>query len=571
MAKLYNLISVGFSESALYLSVKEYVERYLENHLPSTLYYHDLRHTKEVVSAVEEIALGENLSPDRIEVLKIAAWFHDTGYATAYIGHEDESKEVARSYLSSVGYPSEKIEEVCRLIDATRYKHEPENTEEACLIDADRISMGKISFLLRGEDLRKEWEIYLNQNHSDEDWWEIQIGYLTETVFYTHYADKNYSLLKQNNLEKAFRLKESAEPENVTIRLRRKTIRRSKKLFVLLWQLFSLGLVFSFCVTLSMWGFEEGSLKIGLIAGVLMGLVLRLFEKPYELVVENKVAFPLSVFARTFLMGFLFLLSIGLAALVYAQLFTDRPSDDIYREKVEFVFSTPENVFRFLVLVFLLSFLFNFVKLASRILGPRVLRNYMLGKYFRPYAEERIFMFIDMNSSTALAEKLGPHQYHLLLNDFFKDISPAIANTQGEIYQYVGDEVVVTWSMKDGIKKNNCVRCFFEIERNIARLRPLYEKTYGIRPDFKAGLHGGRVITAEVGQIKSEIVFHGDAVNTCERILSQCHPLNKKILVSEFVVRNLNLLPYYEAEFVKAIRLKGKGMEMGLYTIKSME
>lgn len=558
-------------ESPTYLSVKEYVETYLSQNLSPDLTYHDLRHTKEVVSAVEEIATGERLSTETIEVLKIAAWFHDTGYATRYIGHEDESKELARHYLSSIGYEEEKIEQVCRLIDATRYKHEPENTEEACLIDADRLSMGKMSFLLRGEDLRKEWEHYLNHQHSDEDWWDIQINYLKETVFYTHYADKNYTLLKQNNMEKILRLKESAEPENVTVRLRRRTIRRSKKIFKALWQLLALGFIFSLSVTLSVWGFEEDSLKIGLISGALIGLVLRLFEKPYEAAVENKIAFPLSIFTRTLLMGVLFLLSIGLAALIYAKFVTHRPSSDIYREKIEFVFSTPDNIFRFLILVFLITFLFNFVKLASRILGPRVLRNYMLGKYFKPYAEERIFMFIDMNSSTSLAEKLGPHQYHLLLNDFFKDISSAIANTQGEIYQYVGDEVVVTWSMKDGIRKNNCVRCFFEIERNIARLKPLYEKNYGIRPDFKAGLHGGRVITAEVGQIKSDIVFHGDVVNTCERILSQCHPLNKKILVSEYVIRNLNLLPYYEAEFVNAIRLKGKGMEMGLYTIKAIE
>lgn len=560
-----------YSESATYLSVKEYVEAFLIRNLSPDLKYHDLRHTKEVVSAVEEIALGEHLLPENIEMLKIAAWFHDTGYANTYIGHEDESKELAREYLKSIGYPTEKIDRVCQLIDATRYKHEPENTEEACLIDADRLSMGKMTFLLRGEDLRNEWETYLNQKHTDEGWWDVQINYLKDTVFYTHYADKNYTLLKQNNLEKLLRLKESAEPEKITQRFRKKTIKRSKKIFKALWQLFSLGLIFSLSVTLSVWGFEEDSFKIGLIAGVLIGLVLRLFEKPYEAVVENKIAFPLSVFARTALMGILFLMSIGLAALIYAKLITHRPADDIYREKVEFVFSTPDNLFRFLVLIFIISFLYNFVRLASRILGPRVLRNYMLGKYFRPYAEERIFMFIDINSSTALAEKLGPHQYHLLLNDFFKDISSAIANTKGEIYQYVGDEVVVTWSMKDGIKKNNCVRCFFEIERNIARLKPLYEKNYGIRPDFKAGLHGGRVITAEVGQIKSDIVFHGDVVNTCERILSQCHPLNKKILVSEYVVRNLNLLPYYEAEFVQAIRLKGKGMEMGLYTIKTIE
>lgn len=561
----------GKSDSLLYQSVKEYAEKYLTENLAADLYYHDLAHTKEVVSAVEEIAQGEGMNPETIEMLKIAAWFHDMGYTKRYIGHEDESKELARKFLLGMAYPPEKIERVCKLIDATRYKHEPQDNEEACLIDADRLSMGKLSFFLKGEQLRKEWEIYLNKVYSDEDWHDVQINYLRETVFSTRYADKNYTVLKENNIEKFKLIKETAGAQNVSSRIRKKTVKRSKRLLKALWQLLSIGMVFSLSVTFSVWGFQEHSLLIGLIAGTLIGLVLRLFEKPYEMAVEKRITFPLSIFARTFLMGFLVLLSIGLAAGIYAQFVSKSPAYQVYREKIAFVFSTPENIFRFLLLAFLLSFLFNFIRLTARILGPRVLRNYMLGKYFKPHAEERIFMFIDINSSTALAERLGPHQYHLLLNDFFRDISAPIEESKGEIYQYVGDEVVVTWSMKDGIKKNNCVRCFFDIERNISSLSSKYEKTYGIRPDFKAGLHCGRVITAEVGKIKSDIVFHGDVVNTCERILSQCHPLNKKILASEFVIRKLNLLPYFEAEFVNAIRLKGKGMEIGLYTIRETE
>ncbi len=555
-------------KESIYLQVKEFAENFLTDNSSPDLVFHDVQHTKEVVSAAEEIALGEGLDEETIEVLKIAAWFHDAGYTKCYIGHEDESKEIARQFLNSVGYPAEKIEQVCRLIDATRYKHEPESEAEACMIDADRLSMGKISFILKGEKLRKEWEVFLNTFHSDEEWMDVQVNYLRETVFYTHYADKNYSLLKQNNIDKLLLMRSKAGGERTGSRIRRKTIKRSKKVIKALWQLLAIGMVFSLSVTFSIWGFQEISVASGLIAGALIGLVLRLFEKPYEAAVEKRIAFPLSIFTRTIIMGFLFLLSIGFAAVIYAGLVSRTPTYEVYREKVEFVFSTPDNIFRFLLLAVLLSFLFNFVKLSSRILGPRVLRNYMLGKYFRPHAEERIFMFIDLNSSTALAERLGTHKYHLLLTDFFRDISAAIEDTKGEIYQYVGDEVVVTWSMKDGIKKNNCVRCFFEIEKNISRLKGEYEKNYGIRPDFKAGLHGGKVITAEVGKIKSDIVYHGDVVNTCERILSQCHPLNKKILVSEYVIRKLNLLPFYEAEFVSAIRMKGKGMEVGLYTIK---
>jgi adenylate cyclase len=102
------------------------------------------------------------------------------------------------------------------------------------------------------------------------------------------------------------------------------------------------------------------------------------------------------------------------------------------------------------------------------------------------------------------------------------------------------------------------------------RLRDTYIKEYGIAPEFKVGLHGGEVITGEVGKIKSEIVFHGDVINTTERILNQCITLKRQILISENLLRRIDLLPEIKAEYVTTKVFRGKENETSLYTLTDL-
>lgn len=554
-------------KSPIYFHVKEYCEQYLTEHLPADMSYHNVQHTKDVVSAAEEIGLGEDLSNEDLEILLIAAWFHDMGYCIKYLGHEDESIRMAKDFLQKLDYPTESIEKVCACIHATRYKHEPLNALEACMIDADRLSMGKINFTALGEKLKHEWEIYLNKEHNEKDWLQLQENYLNETSFFTNYADKNYTILKEKNIAKIRKLKLMAEKKvGFTKRLSKKTFKRSKKIATYFWQSGSLGMLISFSLNISFWNIDKDFIALGILSGLFIGILLRFYEKQYNKV-DDGSTFAVSMLTRTFAMGGLFLLSIIVSTGLYTIFLTKDQFAKVYDEKIEFIFSTPENIIRFTILTILISFTINFIRLTMRILGPRTLINYLKGRYHKPRSEERIFMFIDLNRSTHFAETLDPMKYHQLLANFFNDISPAITRTKGEIYQYVGDEMVITWTIKDGIKKNNCVRCFFEMQEIIENLQDEYLKNFNLIPEFKAGLHGGEVITAIIGKLKSDIVFHGDVLNTSERILNQCHPLQKKILVSEFVVRRLNLYPYFEAEFVNSIRLKGKEKDMSLYTI----
>jgi adenylate cyclase len=97
--------------------------------------------------------------------------------------------------------------------------------------------------------------------------------------------------------------------------------------------------------------------------------------------------------------------------------------------------------------------------------GQDVFWNMIRGRYNTPKQEKRIFMFLDINSSTSIAEQLGDEKYHAFLKDFFADFTYPILDNKGSIYQYVGDEVVVAWKYKNGIENMQCINCFFHIKR----------------------------------------------------------------------------------------------------------
>jgi adenylate cyclase len=226
---------------------------------------------------------------------------------------------------------------------------------------------------------------------------------------------------------------------------------------------------------------------------------------------------------------------------------------------------------RFLValaILTLVSFLINFVRQLNRMLGPGTLVNLLLGRYHRPVAEDRIFMFLDLNDSTAIAATLGPLRFNDFKNDFFHDIAEPVLETRGQIYQYVGDEAVVTWTIEKGLNQGNCLRCVFLVSERIHEQKDRYLARYGIVPEFKAGLHGGPVVTAEIGDIKKDIVHSGDTVNTAARVEAQCRPLERRVLVSADLLRQCQVPEELEIEDMGERELRGKVEALRLYSVK---
>ncbi len=193
--------------------------------------------------------------------------------------------------------------------------------------------------------------------------------------------------------------------------------------------------------------------------------------------------------------------------------------------------------------------------------------SYLTGRYHRPRQEMRVFMFLDMHSSTAIAEQLGNVRYFHLLNELYADITDPIVDARGQIYQYVGDEVSVSWPLRRGIGRHRCVRCFLTIREKMERRAGHYRSRYGIAPTFKAGFHYGEVTTGEVGLVKKERIFSGDVVNTTARIQDICNTLGVDNLLSKELLDILQLPSTYVVREMGDIDLRGKRDPMSLWTI----
>lgn len=233
-------------------------------------------------------------------------------------------------------------------------------------------------------------------------------------------------------------------------------------------------------------------------------------------------------------------------------------------------FQSREFIIMISVCVIMIFFI-NFIRQINRLMGQNVLLNYVLGKYQLPLEEELIFMFLDLKSSTTIAERIGLEKNHEFLNDFFYDMTDPILECKGRIYQYVGDETVITWHMKEGISELNCIKCFFKIQEKISAKKEIYIKKYDVYPEFKAGLHCGRVITGEIGDIKKDIVYHGDTVNTSSRIQYECNTYEKALLISDALLQKMNIKGKYVSESMGMIRLKGKTKELELFSIEELK
>lgn len=200
-------------------------------------------------------------------------------------------------------------------------------------------------------------------------------------------------------------------------------------------------------------------------------------------------------------------------------------------------------------------------------LGQNVLLNFFTGKYHKPISEKRIFMFADMKSSTSIAEVLGHIKYFEFLRSYYFDLSEAILKNYGEVYQYIGDEIVISWTLKNGVKDNNCVECFFEMKSDLLQRKENYLKEYGFFPDFKAALHFGEVTTGEIGALKKEIFFTGDILNTTSRIQALCTEVKEDLLISNSLLSLLNLESDFIIESLGLKNLKGKSNNIELLSI----
>ena len=204
-----------------------------------------------------------------------------------------------------------------------------------------------------------------------------------------------------------------------------------------------------------------------------------------------------------------------------------------------------------------------------QLVGENALHDIMLGRYHRARLEERFFLFVDIVGSTPLAEKLGPVAVNRFLSRVFELASDPVDEHGGEIYQYVGDEMVVTWKLADGGPQARPLACYFAIEKALLDAAPEFNRDFGAVPQLRAALHAGEVITGEVGGSRRAIVFHGDVMNTTSRIENATRELKRPFLASEDALGRLNGKEAYALADLGLQPLRGREGRVRLYAIGS--
>lgn len=289
--------------------------------------------------------------------------------------------------------------------------------------------------------------------------------------------------------------------------------------------------------------------------GVFVGFSYALIELLFNKFITNKVSIGVTLILKNTLY-LLILIMLSPNIFLYVEELMDLNLVDDWKQS---------KVFRTTVLYFFIcSLIFSFIKIANEKFGRGVFLKMLIGKYRKPQEEKRIFMFLDLKNSTSIAEQLGHFKYSQFIQDCFLDLNKVLNKFNAEVYQYVGDEAVLSWKYEIGIGKNKCVEIFFSFKEQLQKREHYYQKRYNTIPTFKAGLHGGKLMVAEVGTIKKELAFHGDVINTTARIQAECNNYNKELLISDKLLKDLELTNEYMIKHLGNIKLKGKsnGLEI---------
>jgi adenylate cyclase len=164
------------------------------------------------------------------------------------------------------------------------------------------------------------------------------------------------------------------------------------------------------------------------------------------------------------------------------------------------------------------SVLFNLVFAITNLIGGRSFLNFITGRYHKPVEENRFVLFVDIAGSTGLAEQLGGVAIHRLLDRTFRLLTLSVVDYRGEVLNYVGDEVIVTWPEQVGAIDSRPLRCFIAMREQLAVASGQLQREFGAAPKIRGSLHYGPVIIGEIGDVKRAIVFNGDVMNTAARL-----------------------------------------------------
>jgi adenylate cyclase len=215
----------------------------------------------------------------------------------------------------------------------------------------------------------------------------------------------------------------------------------------------------------------------------------------------------------------------------------------------------------------MLGIVVNVILQIDALLGRGVLASFVIGRYHRPREEERVFLFLDVVDSTGWAERLGGPRFLKLLDRLYTDIAEPIVAHRGDIHKYVGDEVIVTWLPKDALPRADCVKLPFAVRALLRANVDEYVAEFGAQPKLRFALHAGVVVSGELGNLKREIAFLGDAMNTTSRLFDAARERGVEIIASDALLSRLALPAGIAANPLGAVALRGKAEKLAVFAL----
>jgi predicted metal-dependent HD superfamily phosphohydrolase len=190
------------SNTSIVKIVQKYVTKLFAEKLPKAYQYHNLSHTEDVVRGAREIAKAMNVTADEMQIVTLAAWFHDTGYTLSGNNHEAHGIKIAQAFLGKRNFPKEQIEQIVECIRATKMPQKPKSLLEKILCDADLLYLGKPRCIERAEFLRRELQNLRQEEISQIDWLKDSAQFFKKHRFHTSYVKSKYDPIRQKNLQR---------------------------------------------------------------------------------------------------------------------------------------------------------------------------------------------------------------------------------------------------------------------------------------------------------------------------------------------------------------------------------
>lgn len=205
-----------------------------------------------------------------------------------------------------------------------------------------------------------------------------------------------------------------------------------------------------------------------------------------------------------------------------------------------------------------ISVLINLGFSIANLIGPRALMNFITGRYHTAVEENRFVLFVDIAGSTGLAERLGGVGIHRFLDRTFRLLTQSVVAYRGEVLNYVGDEIIVTWPEAAGAVDCRPLQCFVAMREDLQEAAPQFEREFGAVPQIRGSLHFGPVIVGEIGDVKRAIVFNGDVMNTAARLEELSRKVDGGFLASRAAMTRFTAVPPFPLHDLGTLPIRGR-------------